>query len=475
MKKENGVILQAFEWYLPDHPHLWNILKEQATTYADSGITALWIPPAYKGSAGTSDVGYGAYDLYDLGEFNQKGTIRTKYGTKKELLDAIQALHEVEIDVYADIVLDHKMGADATEMIMATAVDERDRCHTDSTAQEIEAWTVFNFPGRKDKYSSYHWNWDDFDGIDYDQKSKSRRIFRFAGKHWDSLVDTEYANYDYLMGADIDFSNQDVIKELHKWGLWFTKTTDVDGFRIDALKHIQFTFYQDWLRCLREETGKELFTVGEYWSPDVEKLLHYLEVDHYSMSLFDVPLHYHFYQASNSNGEYDLSKLLDDTLVSRNEFKAVTFVDNHDTQPGQALQSWILDWFRPLAYAVILLRKQGYPCIFYTDYIGENGWMKTLLDVRQTYVYGEQHDYFDHPDIVGWTRSGNEAHPHGLAVLLSDRTAGSKRMYIGIQHASHTYIDILHHCEPVRIDDQGYGTFLVDDGSLSVYVRDTTV
>ena len=31
------------------------------------------------------------YDMYDLGEFNQKNTIRTKYGTKDEYLAAIQA------------------------------------------------------------------------------------------------------------------------------------------------------------------------------------------------------------------------------------------------------------------------------------------------------------------------------------------------------------------------------------------------
>ena len=27
-------------------------------------------------------------------------------------------------------------------------------------------------------------------------------------------------------------------------------------------------------------------------------------------------------------------------------------------------------WFKPLAYALILLRREGYPCIFYADYYG---------------------------------------------------------------------------------------------------------
>ena len=62
--------------------------------------------------------------------------------------------------------------------------------------------------------------------------------------------------------------------------------------------------------------------------------------------------------------------LLDGTLVQCDPCRAVTFVQNHDTQDGQALQSVIAPWFQPIAYAVILLRPQGYPCIFYGDYYG---------------------------------------------------------------------------------------------------------
>ena len=80
----------------------------------DAGIDALWLPPMCKGG-GDQDVGYGIYDLWDLGEFDQKGTVRTKYGTKKELLEAIDELHKNHIKVYADVVLNHKGNADFEE------------------------------------------------------------------------------------------------------------------------------------------------------------------------------------------------------------------------------------------------------------------------------------------------------------------------------------------------------------------------
>lgn len=125
MKKINGIIMQYFEWYMNCNQNLWNNIVEKASELADIGITALWLPPAYKGIGGKDEVGYGVYDVYDLGEFNQKGTIKTKYGSKDEYLNCIQVLNQAGIEAYADIVLNHKMGADMLQTIPANKVDFR--------------------------------------------------------------------------------------------------------------------------------------------------------------------------------------------------------------------------------------------------------------------------------------------------------------------------------------------------------------
>ena len=103
--KENRILMQYFEWYLKPENKLWQQVSREANNLREIGITDVWLPPAYKGAGGKYDAGYSAYDLYDLGEFNQKGSIETKYGTKDEYLQAIKSLHENGIDVYADIVL----------------------------------------------------------------------------------------------------------------------------------------------------------------------------------------------------------------------------------------------------------------------------------------------------------------------------------------------------------------------------------
>jgi len=471
-------MMQYFEWYLGSG-YLWKQLKEQAGQLADEGVTSVWIPPAYKGDQGQYDVGYTGYDIYDLGEFDQKGSVATKYGTKDELLSAIRALHEKGIHVYADVVLDHKIGADGIENVIAREYNPHNRNEAWGNYIKIKAWTLFTFPGRNGKYSDFTWNWTHFDATDWDAKENREGIFLFAAKEWNTSVSGEKGNYDYLMGADVDLDDREVVNELRKWGRWFVQETGVDGFRFDAVKHMRFSFFKRWLKELRRLEGKELFSVGEYWNADINELKHYLNETAYEFSLFDVPLHYKFYQASNSNGYFDMRTIFDNTLTSHCPEKSVTFVDNHDSQPGQSLESFVLGWFKPLAYAMILLRKEGYPCVFYGDYYGipnnnipaGRQWLAPMMAARRLSAYGAQHDYFDSPDLVGWTREGDDEHPgSGLAVVLTDSSEGSKHMYVGARHANARFRDVLGgFAAPVTIGGDGCAVFPVHGGSVSVW------
>ncbi len=476
----NGVMMQYFEWYLNCNKNLWNTVKKKGEELSRLGITAIWLPPAYKGIGGENEVGYGVYDLYDLGEFDQKGSIATKYGTKDEYLDAIVGLQQSGLDVYADIVLNHKMGADKLQTIKAVKCNWEDHTKEEGEEETVEVWTKFTFPGRNHKYSDFEWNWTHFSGIDYNSRTNEIALYKLKNKTWQMDVDKEHGNYDYLMGADIDFSNQEVIDECMKWGKWYLALTGVNGFRFDAVKHIESNFIRDFIREMNAYYDKNLFSVGEYWNANVNELKNYIERTEGEISLFDVPLHYNFYQASNSNGEYDLSKILDNTLMKENPERAVTFVDNHDTQPGQALQSWIPSWFKEIAYSIILLRREGYPCIFYGDYYGiqhdniepmEN--LKTLLLLRRDRAYGEQVDYFDDKNIIGFTRLGDDDHyKSGMAVIISDKYEGSKRMYVGTKFAGERFFDALGNREDeITIGEDGFGEFIVNGGSVSGYVK----
>ena len=58
----------------------------------------------------------------------------------------IEALHKQNIDVYGDVVMNHKGGADYTEIVTAVEVDRNNRNIEVSGDYEINAWTGFNFP-----------------------------------------------------------------------------------------------------------------------------------------------------------------------------------------------------------------------------------------------------------------------------------------------------------------------------------------
>ena len=148
----NRTLMQYFEWYLPPDGTLWKKVKEDSLHLANRGITDIWLPPAYKGAAGKWDVGYGVYDLYDLGEFDQKGGIATKYGTREEYLQAVKSLKDNNIRVYADIVLNHKMGADETEEVIAVQdyADNRNYEKVDGVLQFFCNITVYAKPGTEE-------------------------------------------------------------------------------------------------------------------------------------------------------------------------------------------------------------------------------------------------------------------------------------------------------------------------------------
>lgn len=489
MKEYNGSMMQFFHWYTPADGSLWRMVAEEASSLAEAGVTSLWLPPAYKGAGGAHDTGYGVYDLFDLGEFDQKGSVRTKYGTRDEYHQAIEAAHTAGLQVYADIVINHKMGGDEEEEFKATPYNPDNRMEAIGDLQTIKAWTHFNFPGRGNTYSELQWHWWHFNAADVNSLADdSGAIYLFEGKEFQTDVDTEKGNYDFLMGCDLDIANPDVQHELFYWGEWYLDATGVDGFRFDAVKHVKAGFFHDWLNHLRDYAGRDLFAVGEYWSGIDAALDRFVERTNGNIMLFDTGLHYSFAEAGRKGREYDLSTVFERSLVKDKPDMAVTIVSNHDTQPLQSLESVVEAWFKPLAYAFILLRRGGYPCIFMPDYYGaeytgfgkdgneytitmpSHRWMiDRFLHARGTYAFGEQYDYFDDPHCIGWTRLGTEEHPGGMAVIMSNDGDGMKSMETGVPGM--TYIDHTDHIEEaVLTNEDGWGEFRCRPASVSVWI-----
>ena len=509
----NGTILQCFHAYLSTNiptsepaartasglvgNTLWQQIAGEASHLAQKGFSALWLPPMTKASGGAADVGYSAYDLYDLGEFDQCGSVATKYGDRTQLLSAITAAHSAGLQVYGDVVLHRKHGGDGIELLEGTPVSWRDRNRAMAPVQSIKVHSQFTFPGRGQRYSDMTWRGEHFQLANHNDLAatplRKRSLYRLKPKPFSTEIDVRLLTQRSKLACELDLEMPEVVQALNEWGQWLLKTTGINGLRLDGAKHMSTCFVREWVQQLRSEqpasAASPLFVMGDCWSDQVNDLHWYIAKTEGQLSLFDVPLHYSFHRASRQEGYYDLRNILKGTLMEEQPALAVTFVDNHNSQPQQLLESPVEDWFKPLAYALILLRQEGYPCVFAADYCGASYTeslpagdvcevhlpshqviLDRLMFARSHHAYGPQCDYFEQHNIIGWTRLGTQQHPQAMAVVISNGQGGAQWMQAGKPNAR--FIDLTGHLrEPVWTNDDGWAAFSCPRRSVSVWVE----
>jgi alpha-amylase len=450
----NGVMMQAFYWDVPRNTPAgswWQNLGSKAQELSDAGITALWLPPAYKGGS-QNDVGYGVYDRYDLGEFNQKGGVATRYGTIGQLQSAITALHGKNIQVYEDMVMNHLTWADYQE-----------------NANGPTVYTGFSYPGRGSTYSNFQWHWYNFNGT---QQAPNNGWYQ-----WNAWDFQPYANndaYDNLLGCEIRYQDVNQRNETINWGNWITAKMSLDGYRLDATKHIWTPFVNQWLDAVKIN-GR--FAVSEAWFRNLNDLNNYAAATGGRTSLFDVPLHYTFQDMSNGNGGWDMRGLQFAGFTEANGPLSVSFVDNHDTdQQGGALYSPVTN-LKMLAYAYILARQKGYPCVYYRDYYeyGLGGQIKKLIQIRKDHAYGNGNEYtsVNDADVYVYSRAGDATHT-GLLELLNDGSSARTKT-VTTPFLNATLTDLTgNNSGTVTTNGSGVGTFPVGARSYAVWCPGTT-
>ncbi|PSR53806.1 alpha-amylase [Adhaeribacter arboris] len=541
----NGVMFQGFHYFLDktfpesNGRNLWEFLKDEAAYLSRSGIYAVWIPPPYK-AEGKNSVGYDVYDHFDLGEFNIKGRpqIATKYGDKTQLLEAITALHNAGIQVYADVVLNHKSGGEADgEFWEAIRVEPENRAYErwgngfEEGKIDIRAYTIFQNSTRGDKYSAFKWRVKHFDSVDTVveirqngnsfPKDSRGYIYRYLCnepgydppcKNFERWVSLEKGNYDYLTSSDIDFGRYDVREEMKYWGEWLVKELNLDGVRLDAVKHISGNYVREWLGHVRAKTQKKLFAVAEYIASETKYLHEYISImsapDSFpqTITLFDFPLRFKFREASWKGELFDLRELNYGILMVEQPTMAVTFVENHDYEYGRQVDSHVKEWFKPLGYAFILLRQAGYPCVFFPDLYGSvttgdhqgqpsgKNYLELLLKLRQQFALGEER-YSAEANVAGWVRVGFVPRAKGAMVTVINNSFNkvkainvntgrtNKQFYHlatikwtpgGFLVVNNRYEQYGDKAQELWTDAEGWGNFPADGGSVSIWLEEGT-
>ncbi|KAF2756824.1 thermostable alpha-amylase [Pseudovirgaria hyperparasitica] len=479
---ENQTMFQGFEWHVPADGQHYQRLTRILSSLQDIGFSSVWLPPGCKADNPAGN-GYDCYDLWDLGEFEQKQQTRTKWGLKEDLKQLSDNAKELGIDLYWDAVLNHRQGGDHTEKVKLVEVNSEDRIQEMCKPYETEAWLKFDFEGRNGKYSSFQLGAEHFIATDWDNNNGKKGIFKIERADRRSTKrEVAQKLQRYLMFNELDYTHPDVQQDVKNWGVWITQEVGLRGFRLDAVQHFSEKFTNAWIDHLSKEFGQEkLFFVGEYWVGGVSELVSYLHKTSNRMSLYDAPLLNNFSHISQTPTA-DLRAVFSNSLVDVAPAKAVTLVTNHDTQLGQTVETPVTPFFKPLAYSLILLRQGGYPCVFYGDLYGTCGpkaegpscgrKLADLILARKLYAYGEQVDYFDQPSCVGWVRKGRWDKKFGCAVIMSTSGPGVKKMEVGVIHKEQVWTDILGwNNEEIVIDEKGHGIFRCAKQGVSIYVR----
>lgn len=172
----------------------------------------------------------------------------------------------------------------------------------------------------------YHW--EHFNGTDYNDLDKKDAVYKiFApGKDWARDVSPENGNYDYLMFANLDYSNLEVREDVLNWTEWISGQLPLSGMRLDAVKHYSSEFQGVLVDHIRRTVGRDWFIVSEFWSGNVVELQGYLKQINHKVHLFDAPLCQRLSAVSQTRCA-DLRLVFDQTLVKLEpEHAVVSFV-----------------------------------------------------------------------------------------------------------------------------------------------------
>lgn len=348
-----GTMMQAFYWDIPQG--LWTKLDKQLPELKQSGITAIWIPMPTKGAAGGYSMGYDPYDLYDFGEYDQRGSVATRFGTKAELKKLIEDAHKINMQVYVDVVLNHMDGGN------------------EEVINGKKLWTKFSYP-------HHQWERSHHDFLDHNVS-----ICPSCGEN-------SFCN-DW--GSRVNYTNGYNYRNLMKWADYINTEYRFDGYRFDAGKCVFPWVFVDFMK---HNEGK--FAVSEVYDGNVDYVKSFIHMYEGRVQLFDFPLAFMFHEMTNGKGFFDMRKLVNAGLQGVEPRYAVTFVTNHDLD-----RSMPIPQHKEMAYAYIMTHD-GYPTVFYKDYevYGMKKEISELTDFHNQHAHGPIKVLYADQDVYAMAR-----------------------------------------------------------------------
>lgn len=333
-----GVMLQAFYWDSYEDKGYgrtkWIDLKTQATEIGQ-WFDLVWLPPSARSTGGT---GYlpTCYSAQD-----------GAWGTKANLRNVIDILHQNGARVVADIVVNHVAGS--------------------------SGWCTLSKV-----------NFGTFGSYSPDMSWICSTDEAFTGGHCSGATGAADDGYgseaNYEAGRDWDHNNSQVREMIKSYLKWMREEMKYDGFRYDYCKGFHNSHINEY-----NTASEAFFSVMEMWDGNPEVLKSHLNDAGYNTCTFDFGTKYGvFNQGIAADNYYIQGKGLLGAGKSR---YAVTFVDSHDSFQrddnefcGKGNSMKYPD--KLLQCNAYLLSMPGVPCVFYPHWVTFKTEIKAMINAR---------------------------------------------------------------------------------------------
>lgn len=320
----------------------------------DLGVKAIWLMPVNPSPS---------YHKYDVTDYYD---IHPDYGNLEEFKQFVKEAHKRDLKVVMDLVVNHT-GRD-------------------------HPWFQSAMKGEDSPYRDYY-VWADKDSI-ADQISKKETTLDSDNiTQWHDAQGNEQSYYGFFWGGmpDLNFDNPEVKEEIFKIGRFWLNEVGVDGFRLDAARHIfpddrpedNHAWWQEF-RAEMEKVKPDVYLVGEVWD-STEKVAPYLTGLH---ALFNFDMSYAITKAA-AKGEAD--SLVEKHKAIRDFYSGVTeqfidatFLTNHDQ--NRIMSELEANPEKAKMAAALLLTLPGSPYIYYGEEIGMTG-KKPDEHIREPFLW----------------------------------------------------------------------------------------
>ncbi|WP_207426636.1 alpha-amylase family glycosyl hydrolase [Pedobacter sp. SYSU D00535] len=305
------------------------------------GVEGVWLMPINPSPS---------YHKYDVTNYYD---IHPDYGTLDDFKTFIREAHKRNIKVVMDLVLNH------------------------SSSQH--PWFL-EAKAKKDSPYRNYFVWAHKDDPQVQTKGKIIAGDSDNVNRWNKLDDSDYLYYSYFGGGmpDLNYDNPDLREEVFKIGRFWMSEVGVDGFRLDAARHI---FPDDrakdnhrWWVYFRNEmqkVNKEVYLVGEVWAP-AEVVGPYMQG---LPALFNFDMGGAIINAVNSARADSLvfkhRKIRSFYQSVNPAYVDATFLTNHDQNRIMSSVNNNID--KAKMAAALLLTLPGSPYLYYGEELGMRG------------------------------------------------------------------------------------------------------